>query len=217
MHNLIHCHLKNSLKKAIYFILFLIFFNKINAQITPQKVITTAFIDSNITVLENKKIPPEFKTQINGAMLYFPELKRVNIKFIVKKTKSPLAARPTFWSIFKKAENRTYLITISEETSERFSPILLKNLSFNAQIGVLGHELSHIAFYNQQKGIYFIGLIFKHLSVKAMDTFENDTDKSCIDHKLGYQLLAWSTEVRAKLNIRKWRGVDNHSTVKRER
>ena len=158
-----------------------------------------------------------FMMQIKGALLFYPELKNKKIKFRIKNVKSPLAARPTFWAIFQKPENRTYLITISNKTAALFSPILLKNLSFNAQIGVLGHELSHIAFYNQQKSGYFIRLVFMQLSIKAMDTFENDTDKRCIQHNLGYQLLSWSTEVREKLKIKTWRGVGNNAVRERER
>ena len=158
-----------------------------------------------------------FAMQIKSALLFYPELKNSRIKFRIKNVKSPLAARPTFWAIFQKPENRTYLITISKKTSEKFMPILLKNLSFNAQIGVLGHELSHISFYNRQKGVYFIKLLFMQLNAKAMDNFENDTDKRCIVHGLGYQLLSWSTEVREKLHIKTWKGVDYNATLQRER
>ena len=158
-----------------------------------------------------------FRLQIQGALLFYPELKNSRIKFRIRNVKSPLAARPTFWAIFQKPKNRTYLITISKKTSERFTPILLKNLSFNAQIGVLGHELSHISFYNRQKGRYFIKLLFMQLNPKAMDNFENDTDRRCIAHGLGYQLLSWSEEVREKLHIKTWKGVDNNATLERER
>jgi hypothetical protein len=205
--------------RAYFYLIFLFFLNLTNAQIAPQKTIDSDFINAhfNDSLIINKSMDSTFMAQIKGALLFYPELKNRKIKFRIKNVKSPLAARPTFWAIFQKPENRTYLITISNKTSAQFSPILLKNLSFNAQIGVLGHELSHIAFYNQQKGGYFIRLVFMQLSTKAMDTFENDTDKRCIQHGLGYQLLSWSTEVREKLKIKTWRGVDNNSTLERER
>lgn len=195
------------------------FLNTLNAQVLPQKIITSDFINahSKDNILIHKTMDSTFITQIKGALMYYPELKSSRIKFRIKNVKSPLAARPTFWCIFQKPKNRTYLITISNKTSKRFEPILLKNLSFNAQVGVLGHELSHISFYNQKKGIYFLKLILMQLSTKAMDNFENDTDKRCIKHQLGYQLLAWSTEVREKLDIKTWKGVDNKAVLERER
>jgi hypothetical protein len=202
-----------------FYLIFLFFFNSIKAQIAPLKTIDTDFINAHFddSLMVNKSMDSVFMAQIKGALLFYPELKNRKIRFRIRNVKSPLAARPTFWAIFQKPENRTYLITISSKTSKQFSPILLKNLSFNAQIGVLGHELSHIAFYNQQRGGYFIRLVFMQLSTKAMDKFENDTDKRCIEHGLGYQLLAWSTEVREKLKIKTWRGVDDTSALERER
>jgi predicted SprT family Zn-dependent metalloprotease len=206
-------------KVPVLLLLFCFFFRQIHAQPTPQKTIDTAYIQTNFndSLLVNKTMDTTFQTSIKAALMYYPELKNRKIKFRIRHVKSPLAARPTFWAIFQKPENRTYLITISRKTSERFEPILLKNLSFNAQIGVLGHELSHIAFYNQQKGGYFIRLVFMQLNSKAMDTFENDTDKRCIAHGLGYQLLSWSSEVREKLKIKTWRGVDEKTQRERER
>jgi hypothetical protein len=215
--------MKNNFIKIHHNWLFIVFIfllsNSLNAQITPQKIINAEFISAhfNDSLMVNKSMDSLFMPQIKGALLFYPELKNKKIKFRIKNVKSPLAARPTFWAIFQKPENRTYLITISKKTSERFSPILLKNLSFNAQVGVLGHELSHIAFYNKQKGGYFIRLVFMQLNTRAMDNFENDTDKRCIEHGLGYQLLAWSTEVREKLNIENWKGVDDKGVLERER
>jgi hypothetical protein len=199
--------------------LFLFLNKNINAQITPQKTINTDFIIAqfNDSLMINKSMDSLFMPQIKGALLFYPELKNKKIQFRIKNVKSPLAARPTFWAIFQKPQNRTYLITISKKTSATFEPILLKNLSFNAQVGVLGHELSHISFYDKQKGFYFIRLVFMQLSTRAMDNFENDTDKRCIEHGLGYQLLAWSTEVREKLKIKTWKGVDNNAALERER
>ncbi|NJN35662.1 MAG: hypothetical protein HC817_16755 [Saprospiraceae bacterium] len=97
------------------------------------------------------------------------------------------------------------------------TPILLKNLSFNAQIGVLGHELSHISDFHGRKSSFFIRLLFMQFSKKAMDKFENDTDRRCIAHGLGYQLLSWSEEVRHNLGIKKWRGASLSEDQKRER
>ena len=203
---------------ALYFICFA-FPIQIHAQLVPQKVVTPAFIDahSKDSLLLNKQIAPTFKQQISGALLFYPELKNIKIKVKVKKAISPLAARPTIWAIFQKPKNRQYLVIISNQTIERLEPILLKNLSFNAQIGVLGHEISHILEFNEKKSGFFIKLLFWQLSKKKMDVFENNTDKRAIEHGLGYQLLAWSTEVRQNLKIKQWNGVNTEGVIKRER
>jgi hypothetical protein len=200
-------------------LIFTLFSTKINAQISPQKVINQAFIEENFkdSLFFNKKIDTVYKTQIQGALLFFPELKKTHIKFRVKNTLIPLAARPRIWAVFQKPENRKYLITISSKTVGKLEPILLKNLSFNAQVGVLGHEISHIAEFNQKKGGYFIKLLLWQLSKKRMDIFENNTDRRTIEHGLGYQLLAWSTEVRHNLKIKEWGGAVKNGVQERER
>lgn len=164
----------------------------------------------------NKNIPVEFKDAIHIALQFYPELSKINVKFRIRKSKSPLAARPTFWAIFRKASRRKYIITISNSSNTKLTPILLKNLSFNSQVGVIGHELAHIDFYNSKRGIYFIGLALKHFSKRAIDKFEFDTDKRCVERGLGFQLLSWSKEVREKLTLKQW-GGSNSPNGKRER
>ena len=52
-------------------------------------------------------------------------------------------------------------------------------------------------------------VILGHLSSKYVDRFEFNTDKMCIDHGLGYQLLSWSNNVRENLKTSSWRGADD--------
>jgi hypothetical protein len=192
---------------------------RIYAQVLPQKEITPAFIAAHFTdsLLTNKQMDSTYKQQISGALLFYPELKNIKIKFKIKKAIVPLAARPRLWAIFQKPQNRSYLIVISAASIKQLTPILLKNLSFNAQVGVLGHEISHIAEFNQKKGGYFLKLLFWQLSKKKMDIFENNTDRRAIEHGLGYQLLSWSTEVRQNLKIKEWGGAAKNGIQERER
>lgn len=204
--------------KTVGFLICL-FALKTTAQIPIQKVITPDFIaiHFNDSLFGNKKIDSSFIEQIHGALLFFPELEKTKITFRVKKTIVPLAARPRIWAVFQKPNNRKYLITISSKTIGKLESILLKNLSFNAQVGVLGHEISHVADFNSRKSGYFIKLLFMQVSKKAMDIFENNTDKRTIEHGLGYQLLSWSTEVRQNLKIEEWGGADKNGVQERER
>ena len=161
----------------------------------------------NSKQLTNKLIPEEYKEEVSLALLYYPELEKTKIKFRIKKKPSPLTARPSIFAVFRKASKRKYIITISNRVESKFSSILLSNLSFNSQIGVIGHELGHIADYNERYGIYFLKLLFMHLNKKEMDRFECNTDMRCIKHGLGYQLLSWSKEVRIKLKLIQWKGI----------
>lgn len=197
----------------------LLFAAPLEAQISPQKVMTQAIVEAHFADSTDfkKKIDSAFLWQTRAALLFYPELKTTKITFKVKKSRSPLSARPRIWSVFQRPRNRNYVIVISSKTLKWLEPILLKNLSFNAQIGVLGHELSHVADFQQRRGIWFIRHAALHSNKKYVDKFENSTDSRCIKHGLGYQLLAWSEEVRRNLKIEQWNGADSPDAIGRER
>ncbi len=148
-----------------------------------------------------------------GAILIaldaYPELQHLNVIFRLRKQRSPLSANVNFWNIFRAKQKRVYLINISTQSTPTLTAILFSKLSFNAQIGVLGHELGHIAQYSKMSGFDFIGFALKHLSKNKIDQHEYSTDLLAIQHGLGYQLLAWSKEVRANLNKKEWGGSNN--------
>lgn len=177
-------------------------------------------IDELKTKFGNKKIiPSAYETQILIALSYFPELKNTVIEFRLKKTNTPLSSRPKFLGLLQSAKSRRYIITISEKTNSKLEPILFKNLNFNAQVGVLGHELSHVSDY-MTKGFAEMSnlLLIEIFSKKQVDKFESRTDHICIYHGLGYQLLDWSIFVRQNLKIDYWRGADNLQYInKKER
>lgn len=156
----------------------------------------------------HKTFIPHYEHQMLLALSYFPELKNIKIKFRLKKRETPLATRPTFFSMFRAAKNRTYVITISQQSTEYLDTITFKNLRFNAQIGVLGHELSHVSDY-LNKGFGEMIEVGKNelFCPKEIDTMEYNTDLSCINHGLGYQLLDWSRNVRQNLNRDNWLGA----------
>ena len=155
----------------------------------------------------NKTIPESIRPQALLALSHYPDLKEVRIVFRLKKRTTPLTSRPKLLSTFQHREKRIYVITISTKTREFLNPILFENLPFNAQVGVLGHELGHIFEYRSKSSIELLGLGFSLANRKFVDQFEFNTDKIAIAHGLGYQLLDWSAYVRTVLDIREWRGA----------
>ena len=163
-----------------------------------------------------KKIPEQIKPQVLTALSYYPELRPIKIKFRIKRRRIPLTSRPRILSIFRKKKNRNYLITISSKSSLGLSPILLSNLPYNAQIGVLGHELAHISHYNTKNTFQLLGIAFGMLNSRQVDRFEWNTDRLTIAHGLGYQLLDWSVYVRKALRIEGWHGASNKNAIELE-
>lgn len=198
-------------------ILFLLTFLTINSsaqeivkQFTKESYSNQKLQDLKKEFGKNKIIPTICESQILIALSYFPELKDTNIEFRLKKNNTPLSSRPNLLGLLQSSKKRKYIITISEATNSMLEPILLKNLNFNAQIGVLGHELSHVSDYMSKGFGKMANLLWIEIfSKKQVDKFETRTDHICINHGLGYQLLDWSSSVRKNLNIEYWRGADN--------
>jgi hypothetical protein len=155
-----------------------------------------------------KEIPAQFEKPILKALSYFPELKDVSIIFRIKKAYTPLATRPAFTSLFKRKNHRTYIITISNETIDTLKRLLFQNLTLEEQVGVIGHELSHVVDFNSKNFTRSMATGFGHLSKKFLDRMEYNTDRICIEHGLGKYLEAYSLHVRQTMHVHNWRGVD---------
>jgi hypothetical protein len=210
-------------KKVFCFFLLCFYYNIGFCQI-PRKIFNPDSLSDNFFAglrkeYGNKKqYPQQFEKQILIALSYYPELKNTPIIFRTRPHHSPGFTRVTWVGLFEPAWERHFLVVISDSTEEMLRPLLFKNVSFNAQIGAIGHELAHVADFSVKTTLG----IFKHavcnVSAKYIDRFEYNTDAMCIVHGLGYQLLEWSSYVRQKMNTVNWDGPDYaHRPKKRER
>jgi len=169
---------------------------------------------------KSKQIPAEYRIQILTALRYYPELKNAPIRFKIESSCcAPLTTTPKLTSIFKRKHKRSFVITIRNLRNKELQPILFKNLDFNAQIGVIGHELGHVTDFNRQSSLRLIVNGIRHISPKYIDQFEYSTDSICIAHGLGHQLLSWSVYVRKSLYRKNWLGAGDadETTSSRER
>ena len=167
----------------------------------------------------NKEIPVQYRKPILTALSFFPELKDVHIVFRIKQQHTPLTTKPDLKSVFKRKDHRTYVITISNKTVDTLDHLLFQNLRFEEQVGVMGHELSHVADFKTKSIVQSIGIGIGHLSKRYLDKMEYNTDRICIQHGLGKYLLAYSEHVRASMHVHTWRGADfvRHNDQKHER
>jgi len=133
-----------------------------------------------------KELPPGFDLQALLALSHFPELKNVHIRFIVDDVDIPLSSRPHWPSMLRSARGRTYLVVIDNQRDGPRGALLLENQPFNAQVGILGHELAHTAYYLQRDFFGIVSDALCQLSRCRID-FERDTDRRLIEYGLGWQ------------------------------
>ena len=154
-------------------------------------------IDSLVSELGfRKELPEGFELQALLALRHYPELTNTRINFIVKKAFIPLASRPSLISLLRKRDKRTYRVIISDESLPQMESVLLKNLPFNAQIAIIGHELAHAAEYQTMNSyeLMYTGVLYVWGSFRA--SMEKGTDRRTIEHGLGWQLLEYAEHVR---------------------
>ena len=82
----------------------------------------------------------------------------------------------------------------------RRAVLLLKNQPFNAQTGILGHELAHTVYYLDRSFFRIVADALCQLSQCRID-FERDTDKRLIEYGLGWQRYDHASFVRGNINI----------------
>ena len=192
-----------------YCLLFLLSVWTISSFSQPHKNIRefdSAFYAGKIDSLKkvfgyNKTLIPEHELSVLIALSYFPELDSTPIVFKRKKIKTTLNTRPSFWSlIFRKRANRKYIIRINSKTKD--SLVLFDAVPFNAKIGLLGHEFSHIIDYSKKGSFGVAGRGWSYRNSRQKELFEKEIDSITISRGLGWQLYDWSEYVLNKSDAR---------------
>ncbi|MDY6121921.1 MAG: hypothetical protein SPI72_02420 [Porphyromonas sp.] len=135
----------------------------------------------------NKEFINDFLEPALIALSYFPDLADETIVFRYSSEATTMAARPVVSSLLGK---RRYEVLINN--SPTFDGILLRDVPFNAQIGVIGHELAHIAEYRRLNISGMIGTLLRYVGSRSKVLFEKETDLATIERGLGWQLYDWA-------------------------
>lgn len=121
------------------------------------------------------------------ALRHYPELEITSIRVKFKKINSTMLAQPEADFIVKSRNDRRYKIIINS-TKETIG-MNYEDLTFNALVGWIGHELAHITDYNKKSNGQLVQFISNYLfSRKHMKHTENCADKEAVKRGLGYAL-----------------------------
>jgi len=187
---------------------FCLFISNAAAQLrTPVKDITPRM---NEEYLYNKKVfgvnkvmPQEFEKQILTALSYFPELRETKITFTLAKGNSGvIETRPEWVSVFRNSRARAYVVFIGDSSSKYSPPFKFRDSPINGQVGIIGHELSHILYFSRRNTFGLLKTGIAHVSTRYMDNFENKTDSVCIERGFGYQLIDWNIYLRKAFGVK---------------
>ena len=146
---------------------------------------------------ENKGLPPGFETAAAIAYSAFPQLKDVNIDMILTEEGAPMESTVDIGSLFGGRKNRRYRILLNDARNSFFDPILLRSLPFDAQVGILAHELGHIVYYEDLNVFEFGNWGLRYLlEDEFRAAHERTTDLMPVYYGLGSQIYQYAYFVR---------------------
>ncbi len=165
----------------------------------PDTLANRSFdLDSLKAIIGNNKGLPE-GFEIAAAIAYsaFPQLKDVNIDMILTQGGAPMESTVEINTLFGSRSNRQYLILLNDAQNSFFEPILLRSLPFDAQVGILAHELGHIAYYHELNVFEFGRWGLSYLrDDEFRATHERSTDLMPVYYGLGSQIYQYAYFVR---------------------
>lgn len=155
-------------------------------------------LDSLKTMIgDNKGLPPGFEMAAAIAYSAFPELKDVKIDMILTDGGAPMESTVNIASLLGPRKGRRYRILLNDDQKSYFRPILLRALPFDAQVGILAHELGHIVYYEQLNVFAFGKWGLRYLTEDDFRAaHERTTDLMPVYHGLGSQIYQYAYFIR---------------------
>jgi hypothetical protein len=203
-----------TLLTRLYFIPFLLaslnFYGQHIYYKNPGVKIISQFEDSAKRVL-NTGSDTILKHQINYVLKFYPKMLVKNILVEFNTSSKTVNTKPKFSSIFKLPEQRVYKISFSNQTKTALDSILIDNLSFNAQLGLIANQISTIEDLSTGGFFNFIAWYFKHLTHKGSKKLLTESELKTLEVGLGYQLLAYNKECDEKLVIDNWTSTKGYT------
>ena len=138
-----------------------------------------------------------YEIQSAIALSAYPELKDLNIEFVIQDYGAPMESSLESSSLFGPRSDRKYQILLHDGEDDFFDPILLRNLPFDAQVGILAHELGHTVYYHNLNVLELAkwGLCYEWDN-KFRAAHEQTTDLMPVYHGLGGQIYQYAYFVR---------------------
>ena len=173
-----------------FILLLLLFFAGNNfAQQQAPRLFSDVIMSQQIDTLRsqfnsNKFLYEKYELQTLVALSFYSELKNTKISFRRRKLKTTMVARPKGMNVFRGKGKRHYIIYINDFPTAKISP---DSVSFNAQIGVIGHELAHLVEYENTSSLKMLYVGLSYFNKKFRAQFERATDLRTINHGLLWQ------------------------------
>jgi hypothetical protein len=130
------------------------------------------------------RLHADFELPALIALSFYPELRGIELTLDYGKITTTMQCQPRIGSLIGKG--RRYEILINNDST--FDGVHLWHVPFNAQVGVIGHELAHIVDYERHSSFGVAGIGLDYLSEKGKVRIEHGVDSITVRAGLGWQL-----------------------------
>ncbi len=141
-----------------------------------------------------KEIPAAYRRSILIALSAYPELKEVPIRFREDAIRTTMLARPFLVSLLGDQRERRYKVLI-DTLDPASEGKLFEELSLEARIGILAHELAHILDYEERGVGELILFGLRYAFPEERRRIEAKTDRRAVSRGFGWQLLAFKEQL----------------------
>ena len=145
----------------------------------------------------NKGLPEGYEEVAAIAYSAYPELRDAAIDMVLTQDGAPMESNFDLTTLLVPWKQRKYRILLNDSPESYFDPILLRALPFDAQVGILAHELGHVAYYDRLNVLQIAKWGLMYLWDDAFRaTHERTTDLMPVYHGLGSQIYQYAYYVR---------------------
>ncbi len=180
----------------------------------PDSRIIMTFRDSTNRLM-NVDTGSLLARQFSYVLKFYPNLQVKNIVIQFKPSSKTVHTKPKFGAIFKLPEQRVYSVTFSRGTGTTLDSILIDNLSFNSQLGLIANQVSIVEDLATGGFFNFVGWYIKHLTHSGSKKILTDAEEKTLEVGLGYQLLSYNKECEEKLKIENWNSTKGYTNYMR--
>jgi hypothetical protein len=145
---------------------------------------------SNDPVEIDSSLKKDYRTAFLMVYNKLDDLHECDIKLKGKKLKTTMAARPTFFSFFRRKDKRKYVIVYNNDPD--FKGVKPYDVPEQARVGLFAHELMHVRDY---QSLSFGGLVkrgWQYMSKRGKRNLEHRIDSMTIAAGFGEELFYWS-------------------------
>ena len=175
---------------------------------SPGPEAVNAFQDTlHKTIILNDDSAAYIKNQFNYVLRFYPTMLVKTILVRYKKSTTVAKVKIRFSSIFKAPNQRVYKIYFSKSSKSTMDSVILKNLSFNSQLGLIANQISQIEDISTSGFFNCVSWYFKQLSSRKKNKLAKDAQLKTVEMGLGYQLLSLNKEIEEKLVIDNWKNT----------